>query len=349
MEFRLLAKRGSATRVPRIVGRVMGREWFWWFVGLLAVAVVGSVLSWRFWGNLDDDRFRTAALVIGGVVTVLLALWRSTVAERRARAAHQQAATAQQGLLNDRYQKAAEMLGSKVLAVRVGAIHALQGLAKEYPHQYYIQKTRLLCAFARNPTKDSSIKRSPREEVGDGRELRDDVQAALEAIGSREGQELAIELEEMEKTFGPEAREPEYALDFEERYRKHLLNLAGADLSGATLWGPMNLSGADLSHVQLWDSDIAGADLSDAYLYCVKGLTNDELGWAAAKITPPDVRNSFCAKTGEPLEWKDPFRNLRRAGVPNQETTEQDRKRSQLWNAAANRLQKCSRKPPLRG
>ena len=39
----------------------------------------------------------------------------------------------------------------------------------------------------------------------------------------------------------------------------------------------MNLSGADFSHVQLWDADIAGLDLSWAYLYRVKGLTQGAL------------------------------------------------------------------------
>ena len=61
----------------------------------------------------------------------MLAIWRSTVAER-------QSATAQQGLLNERYQKGAEMLGSDVLSVRLGGIYALERLAAEDPNQYHI-------------------------------------------------------------------------------------------------------------------------------------------------------------------------------------------------------------------
>ena len=53
---------------------------------------------------------------------MLLAVWRSIVAER-------QADTAQQSLLNERYQKGAEMLGNEVLSVRMGGIYALGRLA----------------------------------------------------------------------------------------------------------------------------------------------------------------------------------------------------------------------------
>ena len=134
-----------------VVGRVTGREWFWWVAGIVVVAAVGSVLTWLFWEELRDGSVRNAALMVGGVVTVLLAVWRSVVAERRAEVAHRQVATAQQGLLNERYQKAAGMLGSSVLSVRLGGVYALQRLAEEHPDQYHIQITRLLCAFARNP------------------------------------------------------------------------------------------------------------------------------------------------------------------------------------------------------
>ena len=121
--------------VLRLIGRVLRREGFWWVAAIVAVLVIGSLLSWRFWDDLADDKeslsttVRNIGLLIGGVVAILLAVWRSIVAER-------QADTAQQGLLNERYQRGAEMIGSDVLSVRLGGIYALQRLAAEHPEQY---------------------------------------------------------------------------------------------------------------------------------------------------------------------------------------------------------------------
>ena len=84
------------------------------------------------------------SFVIGGIVALFFALWRGRLAER-------QASTGQQGLLNERYQKGAEMLGSGVLSVRMGGIYALQRLAEEHPKEYAIQILGLFCAFVRHP------------------------------------------------------------------------------------------------------------------------------------------------------------------------------------------------------
>ena len=62
--------------------------------------------------------------------------------------------TAQEGLLNERYQKGAEMLGSPVLAVRMGGIYALQQLAQDHPDTYHLQVMNLFCAFVRRPPPD---------------------------------------------------------------------------------------------------------------------------------------------------------------------------------------------------
>ena len=59
--------------------------------------------------------------------------------------------TAEQSLLNERYQRGAEMLGSDVLSVRLDGIYALDRLAAEQPASYHIQIMQLFCAFARRP------------------------------------------------------------------------------------------------------------------------------------------------------------------------------------------------------
>ena len=91
-----------------------------WVVGIVAVAGGGPALSWLFWEDLRGGQVRNAALVIGGATALLLAVWRSRVAERQAKAAQSQVKASQQSLSNERYQKGAEMLGSDVRSVRLG-------------------------------------------------------------------------------------------------------------------------------------------------------------------------------------------------------------------------------------
>ena len=90
---------------------------------IATVAIVMVVLLIMFWewlngGESASTTIRNIALVAAGLIALLLAIWRAVVAEL-------QANTAQQGLLNERYQKGAEMLGSDVLSVRLGGIYAL--------------------------------------------------------------------------------------------------------------------------------------------------------------------------------------------------------------------------------
>ena len=182
-----------------------------WF-GILAVLllVAGIAASMKWWGWLhpeepttvsNSETLRNVGLLIGGVLAFVFAGWRAWVAERQANAAQtqanmalDQAATAQQGLLNERYQKGAEMLGSEVLTVRLGGIYALQGLAAEHPEQYHIQIMRLFCAFVRNPTGVMEGHFAGYDDDGQPiRGIRDDVQAVMHAIGSRTDADIALE------------------------------------------------------------------------------------------------------------------------------------------------------------
>ena len=124
----------------------------------IVVAVGPAQVSIDHWDVLHDEQrdsasttIRNFGLLIGGVIAVILAVWRSMVAER-------QADTAQQSLLNERYQKGAEMLGSQVLEVRLGGIYALQSLAAGHPKEYHIRIMRLLSTFVRNPNRLPQIR-----------------------------------------------------------------------------------------------------------------------------------------------------------------------------------------------
>ena len=227
-------------------------------------AVVALALLIMFWewlsaGESGSTTIRNLALVLAGVVALPLALWRSIVADSQAK-------TAQRGLLNERYQKGAEMLGSEVLSVRLARIYALQNLATEHPKEYHTQIMRLFCAFVRLPTRDRSLE-SGQAEIQPGTLLgiRQDVESIIEAIGSRDRARIATE-----------------------RVAELRLGLRGADLSGAQILGAdlaqsmfqhANLSGARLVNVDLTEASLVDADLSRAQFYDVN-LTGTNL-WSA--------------------------------------------------------------------
>ena len=279
----------------RFIGRITSRDGFWWVAGIAAVLVIGVFLSWRFWEELGDEEeslsttVRNVSLVIGAVAAILIAVWRSRVAELQADAA-------QQTLLNERYQRGAEMLGSEVLGVRLAGIYALESLAKEHPRQYHIQIVNLFCAFLRYPTGGER-----REE---GQDTVEDVQIAVRAIGTRS--RTGIELE----------RKSDFRLDL---FRANLAgaSLLDADLGRAKLIGA-NLAGASLARANLCQADLTGANISGAHFYdfaglmgigeresAAKGLTQQQLNRARADPNErPDLDGHVLdAETGEPLVW----------------------------------------------
>lgn len=232
-----------------------------WFSSIFATLVVGVVLSFLYWdllraGTQTAESYgatiRNIGVLVGGIVALVFAIWRSIVAQ-------EQLDVAQRGLLNDRYQKGAEMLGNSSLAVRLGGINTLLNLAKESPEQYHVQVMTLLCALVRHPFAEVNATSPIASE---------DALIAMYAIGSRHP--ALIELEEKEG-FVPN-------LSGVSLFRTNLsgavltgVNLSSASLhyvniSGAVLTGG-NLSSADLGGTDLSGAILVGADLSDARLY----------------------------------------------------------------------------------
>ena len=119
-------------------------------VTVVAIALLAMFWEWLSNGESGSTTIRNLALILAGLVALPLAMWRSIVADR-------QATTAQLSLLNERYQRAAEMLGNEVLSVRLAGVFALQRLATEHPDQYHVQVMGLFCAFVRLPTRDQNI------------------------------------------------------------------------------------------------------------------------------------------------------------------------------------------------
>ena len=228
---------------------------------LLAVGVALWLLV-KHWGWLNDgaspgETIRNIGLITAAVIALPLAIWRSIVATRQAVATQRQALTAQQGLLNERYQKATEMLGNDVLSVRLGGIYALEHLAREHPDQYHLQIVKLLCAFVRNPPREGGSETTPSE--GKGRKLREDVQAAIAALAARD--ETGLEIERQAAQDHPVGVDP-----LREQKFMRVLDLSETDLRRETLTGAPNLSGANLEGADLSGANLKNADLSNARL-----------------------------------------------------------------------------------
>ena len=202
---------------------------------------------------------RNLGLVVGGIEAILLAVWRSIVAQRQAAAAQRQADTSQQGLLNERYQRGSEMLGSEILSVRLGGIYALDRLAAAHPEQYHVQVMELFCAFARNPAGRgeegmateayAEYEQWPSEPT-----VREDVQAVLTAISYRSRARLQYEV-----------AIDNFRLDLRGAYLREA-ELHGANLSGAIL-SRADLTRANLTKADLYRANVIEADLSRATLH----------------------------------------------------------------------------------
>ena len=173
------------------------RERVWILALVVLLVVCGVVLSFVFWdwltnGESGSSTIRNLGLVLAGIIALPLAIWRGVVADRQASAAQRQAETAleqadtaQRGLLNERYQQGAEMLGSGVLAVRLAGVYALERLAKESPCEYHVQIMKLFCEFVRDPTMHNSIVSHPDESYEEQDERIRKVRADVEGRNER--------------------------------------------------------------------------------------------------------------------------------------------------------------------
>ena len=181
--------------------------WIWITLLVALVLFIGADLSYRHWDWLaspiesgresGSTTIRNIVLVLAGFVAFILALWRGAIGER-------QAAAAEQSVSDGRYQRGIEMLASDNLSARLGGIYSLRNLAESQPEQYHIQVMRVFCAFVRHPPpynsdeaeRDSGraeAEANPRQHVHGRPRARADIQAVMDAIGSRSESGIAIE------------------------------------------------------------------------------------------------------------------------------------------------------------
>ncbi len=272
--------------VVRYIGQRKSRcGFFVLLIVLFCALIVASKVGWGWLqgdGESNSETLRNLGLVIAAVVALPLAIWRGVTADHQASIARNQADTARQILLNERYQKGAEMLGSSVLSVRMGGIHALQRLAGEHPEQFYVEIIQLLCTFARQPTEDREGERWQMKTEGKSDaallSVRTDVQAIIAAVGCL--RETGKELEK--DGFRLDLRGANLRAGMFSRMDLSGALLGAADLSGAYL-GEANLSGVSLIDLYLFQAKVSegtwSANLSSALL-AYANLSDAQLTWA---------------------------------------------------------------------
>src|SRR5262245_17521840 len=127
---------------------------FFWLVILLAAVALGLVTWWVADGGINrGEALKTGGLAAGAIVA-MYALWindrRRRVEEQRHTLESQRAEHDRERVADERFARAVELLGNEADQVRVGALHALAGLARSQERYTQIVLD-VLCAYLRRP------------------------------------------------------------------------------------------------------------------------------------------------------------------------------------------------------
>ncbi len=216
-----------------------------------------SAINWNNIGE-DDGKIRNLAIAfvgtisgIGALFVVYLAILRSEentrqnkIANDQNKIADKQAKTAEQGLITDRINKAVENLGKSengipVIEVRIGALYALERIAKDSERDH-VPIMELFCAYIRTNSSNNNAKTITEP-------LREDIEIILDIIERRDKWKQGKSRLQIEKA------------------QKMKLNFYNCYLQGAELYNA-DLSGANFYKANLQNAWLNGADLSNARL-----------------------------------------------------------------------------------
>ena len=202
----------------------------------------------------EDNARRTILQAIGGAVG-LIVIW---ITWRRLE-------VAQEGQVTERFSRAIDHLGNDSLDVRLGAIYALERIARDSRRDHG-PVMEILTAYVREhaPWKPPSKDQQP---AAEDQRLATDIQAALTVTGRRKAD------------YDP----PGQRLDLRNT------DLHGADLDKANLQGAI-LAGANLLQAHLKEAKLQDADLGSAIL---SGAILDEANLLRAVLVRADLREAI--------------------------------------------------------
>ncbi len=234
-------------------------------------SLMGSkVVTASFWEG-DPESIRNLiwaiASVFGGAAGLYglyLAGRRTSALDRQAQVAHDHRVLAEQGQITERFTKAVEQLGHEQIAVRLGAIYALERVAKDSERDFEsIMET--LAAYVREKSPWSKGRGNPIVPDPDGYVSKPeiDISAAINVLAR------SIPFSHRQRRRGDPSR-----IDLRET------NLSGLDYPGAQLSGfrfdGSFFYGADLSEANFGDADLRFAIFSCAEMQMVD-LKNAEM------------------------------------------------------------------------
>jgi Pentapeptide repeats (8 copies) len=211
-----------------VVGALATAAAFIWpITDLIASHDVGRTVGPQRATQLQTAReaVRTQLLTLAAGLFVAGALWFTAQNYRLSR----------QGQVTDRYTKAIEQLGSDKLDVRIGAIYALERIARDSVEDHPTVME-VLAAFIREHSREQWPP-SAMDDRGPNtpeRAIRPDVLAAINVIGRRNP-----------------------------KHDRERIDLTGADLPGVFLRGA-SLAYADFTGADLMSADLIAADLTHA-------------------------------------------------------------------------------------
>ena len=268
--------------------------WYLIVLGLSAFAL------FHFESLLKDHTDKTGllqniALITAALLALPLALSRTLTSERT--------------LLNERYQKASEMLGSENIMVRIAAVYALERLSEERSRDYHVDIIKLICFFIRLRTAEKSypiepnmLSGQPHDSVGGtSMAVLDDVRAALMYLKNRYHY-----IEDVENAQDPKQIDLSHC-------NLTAFDLSNGDLSGTncddTSLANCDFSNTNLSKCSLANCSLDGTRLNNANLASVTGLRQRTLDAAIADEEKPprlgkgdQVPVDPC--TGRKLVWR---------------------------------------------
>ena len=279
-----------------------------WLVAVAAMVAAVSVLSVTI-VFLDEppigiampegraEVVRNLGLVVGGVVALGIAVWRS-------KAAQDQVKVSNRDVLDRRFHNAVSLLSHQEVVSRLTGIQMLGHLAETDPQAFRTAVVDVLCAFARNPTAVEEAGERPliplpsfldkdTQQAAKGVKRLKEIKAAVKIVvacnssakSERASGQMEIDLTglalaeadfegcDLSNANLEQAQLPRARLKGANLSNANLsfVDLRGADLSSTNLTKAQmtfaNLRQADLAYANLAGAQMENAQMSDAFIY----------------------------------------------------------------------------------